>query len=432
MRIKFAQDIIDILRGKKKLEGIKIQKIKSKIENYLILKDKSLDIEIPNNLILHLGFNANCNCRCKFCSQGDQRFIEKELIDQDLLYKHLLPLYPKTKFLIPTQGEITCVSEGYDYIKWIDENYPQINISIESNGIAFNEKWQDLAVKNLMNVHFSVNAINNETFLRTVWGDVGGEKVFEKIEKNTRSYIQKLKDKGLDAFIPSVSCVLNSTNYYETVQFIEMATSWGVDKIHFYFDTAENDMATGFIKDEKGFVFALSSLLELEKLTNDKIKLYFKLFMPYDNISSLEKQVKDLNIDELKNKYRNIYEATRHLDFHKEFEKRNELRKQNKKYQFTLSEEEHLTWDNGIVSDKLVCLEPWRHLRIRANGCINVCSWRGYSNDFKIQDFIKNDKINWNDIFNGIHYKKIRKNFLNNCYSGCMHNCPAIPKKNQT
>lgn len=183
MHISFVQNAIDILRGKKKLEVIKIKKIEQNIKNYLILKDKSLDIEIPNNLILHLGFNANCNCRCKFCSQGDQRFIKKELIDQDLLYKHLLPLYPKTKFLIPTQGEITCVSEGYDYIKWIDENYPQINISIESNGIAFNEKWQDLAVKNLMNVHFSVNAISNETFLRTVWGDIGGEKVFEKIEK---------------------------------------------------------------------------------------------------------------------------------------------------------------------------------------------------------------------------------------------------------
>ena len=190
MRLKFIQNAIDTIRGKRKSKHF--QKFKKNIEDYLILKDKSLDIEIPNDLILHLGFNANCNCRCKFCSQGDQRYIKKELIDQDLLYKHLLPLYPKTKFLIPTQGEITCVSEGYDYLKWINENYPQINISIESNGIAFNEKWQDLAVKNLMNVHFSVNAISNETFLRTVWGDVGGEKVFEKIEKNITGYIQKL------------------------------------------------------------------------------------------------------------------------------------------------------------------------------------------------------------------------------------------------
>ncbi len=426
MHLKFVQNAIDTIRGKRKSKHI--QKFKNNLEDYLILKDKSLDIEIPNDLILHLGFNANCNCRCKFCSQGDQRFIKKELIDKDLLYKYLLPLYPKTKFLIPTQGEITCVQEGYDYLKRIDENYPQINISVESNGIAFNEKWQDLAVKNLMNVHFSVNAISNETFLRTVWGDVGGEKVFEKIEKNITGYIQKLKDKGLDAFMPSVSCVLNSTNYYEVPQFVEMVAGWGVDKIHFYFDTAENNVQTGYIKDKDGFLFALTSLLELEKLLNGRIKLYFRLFMPYDETALVEKQVEQLSADELKSKYSKIYEISSQMNFNKEFEKRNELRKQHNKYEFTLSEEEHLTWNNGTISDKLVCLEPWKHLRIRANGFMNVCSWRGYSEEFKIQDFIKNGKINWNDIFNGAYYKKLRKNFLNGCYTGCMHNCPGIPK----
>lgn len=428
MRLKFVQNAIDTIRGKRKSKHF--QKFKKNIEDYLILKDKSLDIEIPNDLILHLGFNANCNCRCKFCSQGDQRFIKKELIDQDLLYKHLLPLYPKTKFLIPTQGEITCVSEGYDYLKWIDENYPQINIVIESNGIAFNEKWQDLAVKNLMNVHFSVNAISNETFLRTVWGDVGGEKVFEKIEKNITSYIQKLKDKGLDSFIPSVSCVLNSTNYHETVQFVEKMLEWGANKINLYFDTRENDVrGKGIIKDKDGFMFAINSLIELEKLLSGKVYLDFKLFMPYDDVESVEKRVETISLDELKNKYPKIYELSKDKNYNNLHKVRNEIRISKNKFIFTPEEEEHITWSNGCKSGKQVCLEPWKHIRIRTNGFINVCSWRGYSEEFKIQDFIKNGKINWNNVFNGAHYKKLRKNFLNGCYAGCMHNCPGIPKK---
>lgn len=429
MRLKFIQNAIDTIRGKRKSKHF--QKFKKNIEDYLILKDKSLEIEIPNDLILHLGFNANCNCRCKFCSQGDQRFIKKELIDQDLLYKHLLPLYPKTKFLIPTQGEITCVSEGYDYLKWINENYPQINISIESNGIAFNEKWQDLAVKNLMNVHFSVNAISNETFLRTVWGDVGGEKVFEKIEKNITSYIQKLKDKGLDSFIPSVSCVLNSTNYYETVQFIEKMLEWGANKINLYFDTRENDVrGKGTIKDKDGFMFAINSLIELEKLLSGKVYLDFKLFMPYDDVESIEKKVEAISLDELKNKYQKIYELSKDKHYNNIHKERNKARIETGKITLSEAEEKHYTYKTSEANNKtLVCYNPWNCIRIRANGCINVCGWRGYSEEFKIQDFIKNGKINWNDIFNGAYYKKLRKNFLNGDYSGCMHNCPGIPKK---
>lgn len=44
MHISFVQNAIDILRGKTKLEVIKIKKIEQNIKNYLILKDKSLDI----------------------------------------------------------------------------------------------------------------------------------------------------------------------------------------------------------------------------------------------------------------------------------------------------------------------------------------------------------------------------------------------------
>ena len=108
--------------------------------------------------------------------------------------------------------------------------------------------------------------------------------------------------------------------------------------------------------------------------------------------------------------------------------RKNELRAANNKYEFTESEEKHVTWNQGKINNKNVCLEPWKHLRIRTNGYLNVCSWRGYNENFKIQDFIKNDKVNWNDVFNGIYYKTVRKNFLNGCYKGCMHNCPAIPK----
>lgn len=93
------------------------------------------------------------------------------------------------------------------------------------------------------------------------------------------------------------------------------------------------------------------------------------------------------------------------------------------------TEEKHYTYKISEVNNKtLVCYNPWNCIRIRANGDMNVCGCRGYNKEFKMQDFIKNGKINWNDVFNEAYYKKLCKNFLKGCYADCMHNCPGIPK----
>lgn len=418
----FTNKIKDIFNSQKK----QIWEIKNKIEDYLILKDKKLNIEIPNDLMLHLGFNANCNCRCKFCSQGDQRYIKKELIDQKLLYEYLLPLYPKTKLMLTAQGEITCVPEGYEYLKWIDDNYPQMNVEVDTNGIAFNEKWQDLAVKNLMKVHFSVNAISNETFLRTVWGDVGGEQVFEKVQHNIKQYIQKLKNKGLEAFMPSVSCVLNSSNYHEIIQFTEMVLGWGIYKIFFLYDTNEHNIRTGNIKDKQAFIRSLRILIELEKLLKNRVQICFRTLMPYDDISLIEKEVDSMSNEELQIKYTNIYELSEGLNYELMFKKANQLRVKNGKYEIS-KKEESIRYSDYIDGVE-VCVEPWKYLRIRANGYMSVCCMRGYGSNFKFQDFVKNNRIDWDEVFNGLFYKRLRKNFKSGCYDGCMHNCPGIPK----
>lgn len=107
-----------------------IKKTANKIDTFFLMHDKSLDMGIPENLVLQLCFNNDCNCKCNFCTIYHQQGLARRIINPDLLYKQLLPLYPKTQTIFPTYGEITHRKEGYDYLSYINENYHHINIQI--------------------------------------------------------------------------------------------------------------------------------------------------------------------------------------------------------------------------------------------------------------------------------------------------------------
>ena len=75
------------------------------------------------------------------------------------------------------------------------------------------------------------------------------------------------------------------------------------------------------------------------------------------------------------------------------------------------------------------CTSAWEHLFMYPNGDIKVCPWENWSNVLKIKklniyNFIKNNSVNWDKIFNGFYYNTVRKNIKSNCYAGCMKNCP--------
>ena len=223
--------VVRVLGCKLKLKKIDI---KQKLDYFKIMHDRSLYVGIPDNLSLQLSFNNDCNCRCKFCGEDITHDISKrQVIPKQWLYGDLMELYPKTRNLIPTYGEITFGNDGYDYLSFIHKNYPEINVFIESNGISFNQKWCELAAKNLMKVNFSINAINEDYFKKTVWDKDG---VYPLVIKNIENYLAYLKQKNLYAFKPMVSCVLNSSNYETIEDFVKMCLKWQLQVIIFFFD----------------------------------------------------------------------------------------------------------------------------------------------------------------------------------------------------
>lgn len=398
------------------------------------MNDKSLYVGIPDNLTLQLCFNNDCNCRCKFCYAGiAKNKSEVRVMPENWLYGDFKELYPKTSHIVPTDAEITFKKEGYEYLKFIHENYPHINIAIETNGIAFDDKWAYLASDNLMNIKFSVNAISEEYFKKTVWDKSG---VFSKVQKNIEYYLDVLQEKGLFAFKPSVSIVLNATNYETVETFITYWVNKGIQHIVCYFDAIENEVYYSTkSKDKSAVNEVVMKLFEFERIFKDKVTLGWKLYVPINNIEYFEKLVYDKNIEDIKIKYPKLVKLIKDFKTLDElFIEKTKLRKERGKKEYTYYEElttvtSHQKLENGYS----ICSNPWNHLRLKPNGDFAVCSWMGYPEN--LNKYIENGNINWIKVFNSEFYRELRQNFVRHNYSwkscgggSCMLNCPACLK----
>ena len=411
--------VVNMLGTKIKFKKLNI---KEKIDYFKIMNDKSLYVGIPDDITLQLCFNDNCNCNCKFCAADIVKdYNQRSIMPDKWLYEDFLPLYPKTNHIVPTYGEITVCKEGYDYLSFINKNYPQINISIETNGISFTDKWIDLATENLMRVHFSINAINEEYFKKTVWEQDG---IYPKIINNLDNYIKKLDEKGLGAFRPCVSMVLNNTNYETMLDFIKMSLNKQLQIIVLFFDTGLCLTEENKKKINDCFI----TLLELERILKDKVYLNFRLFVPINNVKELDEIANRASIEDLKQKYSDILKITENLKTLKDlFYERTEIRNKFGKKPYTYYEElTGVTCHQKIHEGKSICANADNHIRLYPNGQYAVCSWRQYDNN--INKFIKNNKIDWKAFFNSYYYRKLRKNFKNFCYKDCLINCPAAEK----
>ncbi len=414
--------VITILGFKIKFQKKFLDKL---IEDYKIMHDKSLYVGIPDDLNLQLSFNNDCNCKCKFCSEKIERDSKKRLvIPEKWLYEYLKPLYPKMSNLIPTYGEITFCREGYEYLRYIHDNYPQINIFIETNGIAFDEKWAQLASDNLMRVNFSINAIDEEHFKKTVWEKDG---VYPVIEKNIQRYLDVLKEKNLFAFKPSVSCVINSTNYDTTVEFIRKYISQGIQYVIIYFDLIENNTWGGGNDVAKNAEVEqiLITLIELNKLLADKVMLVYSCFTPTNEMGKYQKMVENTSTEQLRQKYPDIASIADGLPTLRElYMEKTKIRKKMSKREYSYYYElTNVCLNSMIYKGHTVCANADTNLRLRPNGDFTVCAFRPYEQNFL--NYIKNDKVDWNKFFNSLFYRKLRKQFREGCYEGCMPSCPA-------
>lgn len=377
-----------------------------------------------NDLTLRLRITNRCNSKCRYCGQlmwsKEEQQMEMEPV---WYYEYLEPLYKNIKQLLITGGDAYLAKESYNYMKFISEKYPQITIKTESNGLAFDQKFREMASDNLFKTHFSLNASKAEIFEKSCYAGEHAHVVYNKILDNVRNYILLLEEKNLLCFAPSFSMVINKDNYYDVYGFVKLCLSLRACNINFYFDYTESAMGGDYFGEPQTSRAALLTMLEIERVLAKKVYIQFRLWIPGKELEPLQKVVDAMEIEELRRKYSELLELAKDRDMKREFEERNHIRREHGKMELTFAEEWNAFLRTETINGKNVCASPWKVLDLYPNGRMDFCCW--FVPILNIRDYICNGKLDIEEIVNSIEYMAYRNHFLHEIYWGCMPCCPC-------
>jgi|GEM_PF-5721907 len=151
-----------------------------------------------------ISLSLMCNLRHSFCFQSS---FSTTTLSRDVLYHKLLPMYPQIRRLRLLGGEPTIIPGAKEYIVWLKENYPHIDLEIVTNGVAFDDAWRALAQEHGLQVQVSVNAVSDKVFAKIM--RMGSptrlrERIYSNLEKLVELHHQN--DKPI---INCISMVLN-------------------------------------------------------------------------------------------------------------------------------------------------------------------------------------------------------------------------------
>ncbi|MCR5834673.1 MAG: hypothetical protein K6G55_08525 [Selenomonadaceae bacterium] len=384
-----------------------------------------------NNGLLRVRITNACNAKCRYCgvrcSFGDE---VNHAMNPDWFYNLCRPIYDNIGIILITGGDAFFAKESYNYMKFLSEEYPQITVMTESNGIAFNDKFQNLAADNLFKTHFSLNASTPEVFAAGCWdlddGDTA-KKMFPIILRNLRNYLKKLSDKNMLCFAPDLSMVINKDNADDILNFVDLALDLHAGFIVFYFDYTENDMNADTFANPEITRPAMKTLMELERVLAEKVLIYFRLWMPAAEAEKLQQEVEAIPIDELRRKYAALLSKAEGRSIIKEFEERNEYRRAAGKTELAMVDDISPSLHLTKVEDRDICFAPWNEIDLYPDGRIDFCGW--FEPTLNINDFIEkddsgNDFVDWNKLLNSFEYASARYRILRDDFRGCQVCCP--------
>lgn len=364
-----------------------------------------------------------CNAKCRYCGVRLGFKYEKDCeMDKKFYYEYCKPIYSQLNMVLLTGGDPYITKESYNYMKYLGDNYPHITVFTESNGIAFNEKFQNLAMNNLFSTHFSLNASNEDVYAKSCWEGPGGEAVYRKFMKNIQDYVSLLERNDLLEFAPDYSMVINNDNYFDIVDFVTLCLQLHANKIVFYFDYTENDMNAPCFGTPELIRPVLKQLMELERVLAGKLILMFRLWIPIAEVEPMQKQVEATSLSCLKEKYADILEMASNRCVDREFARRNELRKQYGKRELSFAEDFYATVRYVEHNGENICFAPWQELNLYPNGQIDACCWANPMAN--INDYVVDGAVDWEQLINSYKYMSMRKKMLFKNYQDCMACCP--------
>lgn len=395
----------------------------------ILEKNPDCKTELDGGLLRVRITNA-CNAKCRYC--GVRLGFGAEVnhaMEPSWYYELCKPLYEKISIVLITGGDAFFAKESYNYMKFLSENFPKITIMTESNGIAFNEKFQNLACENLFKAHFSINASNAEIFAKSCWDADDGEtakKMFPLIIRNIKNYLTKLEAENKLCFAPDLSMVINKDNADDILNFVELALELHAGFLVFFFDYTENDMSSDFFTNPEITRPAMKTLMELERVLAEKLLIYFRLWVPVKEMAALQQEVEAIPIDELNKKYEKILQLAENRNILSEWRERNKIRRELGKNELAIVDDFSPTLHLKKLDDREICFAPWNEIDLYPNGRMDFCGW--FEETLNIKNFIQSDGeknfVDWEKVLNSFQYASARKRILNDDFRGCQVCCP--------
>lgn len=380
---------------------------------------------------LRIKITNACNAKCRYCGVRLSYGAEvNHAMEPSWLYELCEPLYSSAGVILITGGDAFFAKESYNYMKFLSERFPQVTIMTESNGIAFNDKFQNLACKNLFHTHFSLNASNAEVFAKSCWDRDDGNtarKMYGLILRNIKSYISKLQSEGKICFAPDLSMVINKDNFDDVENFVELALKLRAMAVMFFFDYTENDMTGEYFSSPETSRPALKTLMELERVLAEKFFIYFRLWIPTKEAAILQQEVEAVPLNELNKKYAKLLEMAKDRSIADEHNRRNEIRRATGKTELSLADDFTPTFQLKQDNGRYICNAPWAGVEVVANGAVNFCCF--FEPTLNLKNFIRLDEqgkefVNWDEILNSFEYASARYRILHDDFRGCQVCCP--------
>ena len=379
--------------------------------------------------LLRIRITNACNAKCRYCGVRNTFGAERDhAMNPVWYYEYCRPLYEKVNVVLITGGDAYIAKESYSYMRFMSENYPRITLMTESNGIAFDERFRRLAADHLFKTHFSVNASNPEVFDRSCWEGDGGAAVFPKLLGNIREYVGLLREEDKLCFAPSLSMVINHDNVDDVRNFIRLALELHAWDVSLYFDYSENNMSDDYFGYPEQSRKVLRMLMEIERVLAAHVLVYFRLWIPVKEAAPIQREVEGTPLETLREEYSDLLELCKERSPKREFDQRNAWRRKAGKRELTFYEDVAPSLHLERREGQQMCFAPWGEIDLYPSGRMDFCGW--FEPTLNLQDFIENDRVDWNVVLNSFPYMAARKRILHGNFRGCQVCCPMNSVKN--
>jgi MoaA/NifB/PqqE/SkfB family radical SAM enzyme len=177
-----------------------------------------------------------------------ENFSQK--MDRRIWETALLPVYPHVELVLIQGGEPTILKESKDLVALVSNINPTARFGMMTNGLRFDDYWQQTFAEKGYEVNFSINAATKETHEIINKGSK-----FDVVCSNLTRLTELRRERGASLDI-RLSFVIIPENVHEIADFVEFGKQHGVD-VRFFFDATRMPVENQRVEEEVARAFEL-------------------------------------------------------------------------------------------------------------------------------------------------------------------------------